>query len=92
MLNLRSLDDANRTHSTSDNDHFSRFSVSNFQVPPAFIGNFGELLDVSFREGPGDAYGNDSGLTGSYELPDTPKTFPESDAEGTKVCHLCTQS
>ena len=44
LINLRSLD-VSSTQTTSEAQHFSRFSMLNFQVPGSILGNIGELLE-----------------------------------------------
>ena len=44
MFNLRSLDDSNISELNTDSQHFSRFSIPNFRVPSALIGDIGQPL------------------------------------------------
>ena len=50
MLNLRQLNEPERSTANSDAQHFSRFSVPNFRVPSHSLGNIGEPLDYGQAE------------------------------------------
>lgn len=49
MLNLRQLNNADNTHTNSDVQHFSQFSLE-FRSPSDLLGNIGEPLDHSQSE------------------------------------------
>ena len=50
MLNLRQLNEPERSTANSDAQHFSRFSALNFRVPSHSLGNIGEPLDYGQAE------------------------------------------